>query len=109
MPYRYIDGQMPFIGFGNAYQAGPIAATANLGLRFRLGQNLFVTATGGYFREENKLEDVITTVLPTLWGAGLEVGYNTPIGPIKVLGYWSDRFHETKYDLGMYISLGFDF
>ena len=109
MPDRYIDGQMPFIGFGNAYQAGPIAATANLGLRLRLGQNLFVTATGGYFREENKLEDVITTVLPTLWGAGLEVGYNTPIGPIKVLGYWSDRFHETKYDLGMYISLGFDF
>ena len=106
---RYIEGQMPFIGLGNVYQAGPYAAVANLGLRLRVGQRLYFTATGGYFREGDTPAQFFSTPLPTLWGAGLEVAYNTKAGPIRVLGTWSDRMHDFNQDAGLYISFGFDF
>ena len=109
MPDRFIEGQMPFIGFGGAYQAGPYAATVNLGLRLRIGKNLFITPTGGYFREADSIGGFVETLLPTLWGAGLEIGYNTPIGPVKAIGTWSDRFHTFAQDAGLYVSFGFDF
>ncbi|MBR5042595.1 MAG: patatin-like phospholipase family protein [Bacteroidales bacterium] len=106
---RYIDGQLPFIGFGDVYQAGTYAFTAGLGLRLRFGRHIFATATGGYFREANTVVDFLDSFEPTLLGAGFELGYTTPIGPIKVLGTWSDRFHSLKNDTGLYISFGFDF
>ncbi|MBR0029094.1 MAG: patatin-like phospholipase family protein [Bacteroidales bacterium] len=109
IPGRYIDGQMPFIGFGDVYQADPYAAVLNLSLRVEPFKNFFVTATGGYLREAPTPKDFITSVLPTTWGAGLELGYSTPLGPVKVLGTWSDRFKTLEKDLGFYLSLGFDF
>lgn len=106
---RYMERQIPFIGFGNVYQAYPYVGVAQLGFRVEPVKNLFLTATGGYFRESATPSDIITTILPTLWGVGFEIGYRTPIGPLKVLGTWSDRFHAFEKDAGLYISLGFDF
>ena len=106
---RYIEGQMPFIGFGNVYQAGPYAAVANLGLRLRAGRNVFLTATGGYFREGADIPEFVSSVMPTLWGAGMEFAIYTPAGPFKVLGTWCDRMHDIDQDLGLYVSFGFDF
>lgn len=106
---RYIPGQIPFIGFGDVYQADPYVAVLGMGLRAQIGRNLFLTASGAYFREEENLSGFLDTLLPTLWGAGFEIGYNTPIGPIKVVTSWSDRFHDWKRDLGLYVSFGFDF
>lgn len=106
---RYIEHQMPFVGFGNVYQAGPFAASAHISLRTSAGDNLFFTATGGWFREGDTIQDFVSTILPTMWGAGLEVGYRTPAGPIKVLGTWGDRMHNLSQDLGFYVSFGFDF
>ena len=109
MADRYIERQIPFIGFNNVYQADPYVVVANLGLRVQPAKNLFLTATGGYFREAKTIKDMVSTVLPTLWGAGFEIGYRTPVGPVKVVGTWSERFHNFEKDAGLYISLGFDF
>ena len=106
---RYIEHQMPFIGFGNIYKAGPYAAVANLSARLRIGEKLFFTATGGAIREANSVEDFLSSYLPTQWGAGAEIGYVTPIGPIKLLGTWSERTHDIMQDAGLYVSVGFDF
>ena len=111
---RYIDGQIPFIGFGGVYMAKPLVGVLNLGVRTQFGKNFFVTATGGYFREESKFsdfigEDILSSVMPTLWGAGLELAYRTPAGPLRVAGTWSDRFHNFSMDAGLYVSFGFDF
>lgn len=109
MSGRYIDHQMPFIGFGNVYKAGPYAAVANLSVRLRLGEKFFVSAIGGGFREAETPQDFISSFMPTKWGAGAELGYVTPIGPVKVLGTWCDRTHDFYQDAGFYVSLGFDF
>ena len=106
---RCMEGQIPFIGFGNVYKAGPYTAVMNLGLRLEVVDNLFLTATGGYFREANSIASFIETPLPTLWGAGFEIAYRTMAGPIKVAATWSDRMHNFNQDFGIYISLGFDF
>ena len=114
IPNRYIDGQIPFIGFGNIYQAGPLAGVAQIGLRTHF-DNFYLTATGGYFQEYYNYKDIIDTdsfmktFLPAAWGAGLELAYVTPIGPVKVLGTWSPRRGVFAQDAGLYISLGFDF
>ena len=109
VPGRYIGSQMPFIGFGNVYQAGPLAAVVNLGLRANLAKNLFVTATGGWFREGNNLIEFFSSPLANIWGAGLEIGYRTPAGPLKVVGTWGNRMNDFEQDAGIYISFGFDF
>lgn len=114
IPNRYIDGQIPFIGFGNVYQAGPLVGVAQLGLRARLG-NFYMTATGGYFQEYYEYGDIIDkenileSLIPAAWGAGLEFAYVMPIGPIKMLGTWSPRNNNFAQDSGFYVSIGFDF
>ena len=114
IPGRYIEGQIPFIGMGNVYQAGPLVGIAQLGLRGQVGR-FYVTATGGYFQNYYKYEDILDlsdiwfSLRPTLFGAGLELAYVTPVGPVKVLGTWSPRNAVFAQDAGLYISLGFDF
>ena len=99
---------------GNVYQAGPLVGIAQLGLRGQVGR-FYVTATGGYFQNYYKYEDIMdlsdiwNSLRPTLFGAGVELAYVTPVGPVKVLGTWSPRNAVFAQDAGLYISLGFDF
>lgn len=106
---RCVEGQIPFIGFGHVYKARPYVAVLNLGLRVQAAPRLFFTATGGYMRESDTLLGMAETILPTLWGAGIEGAYNTVAGPLKVIVSWSDRYHVINQDLGLYVSFGFDF
>lgn len=106
---RYIDGQIPFIGFGNVYAAKDCALVLDLDFRFRIARNFFITATGGVFKEDDTLGSFISSIKPTLYGAGLEFGYNTFMGPLRLTGTWSNRFNNLKQDLGIYVSFGFDF
>jgi hypothetical protein len=117
IPDRYMEGQIPFIGFGDVYMAGPLVGVAQVGLRGQIG-NFFLTATGGYFRQYfdfddflniNSVNDVLNIMAPSVLGAGVELAYVTPLGPVKVLGTWSPRNNNFSQDAGLYISLGFDF
>ncbi|MBQ9463026.1 MAG: patatin-like phospholipase family protein [Bacteroidales bacterium] len=109
MPDRNVDGQIPFIGFGNLYQADPYLAVLNLGFRFKAAERVFLTATGGYMREAKSVASFLETPLPTTWGAGAEVAYNSIIGPVRLVFTWSDRNHSFAKDYGLYLSFGFDF
>ena len=114
IPGRYFDGQIPFIGFGDVYQAGPLVGVAQMGLRAQLG-SFYMTATGGYFQEYYaydqiiNFDDILDTIRPVCWGAGLEFAYVSPLGPVRILGSWSPRNGDFGQDFGLYISLGFDF
>lgn len=104
---RYLDGQVPFAGFGNMLVSGYMnAAVANLELRANVYRNIFVSALGGYLKEFTKLPAVFDSQQSPQWfGAGVEVGMRLPGGPIKVNVHWSDL---TKY-WQFYFSFGFDF
>lgn len=107
IPGRYIEGQIPFIGFGNAYMAGPMVGVGQLGLRYDY-RNLFITLTGGVLKEAYAYNTIFSLdgVLP---GAGAEIAYVTPVGPLKLLGTWCPRGRSFSEDSGLYISFGFDF
>jgi len=106
---RYIDGQIPFIGMGNVYMAQDFVGVANLGLRLNVGENFFITATGGWFREADTVSSFFSSPLPSMWGAGLELAYRTPAGPFRILGTWGNRMNDLNQDLGLYVSFGYDF
>ena len=96
------------------YQAAPLVGVAQVGLRASV-KDFFFTVTGGYFKnwfssdEIIDLDDLGGTFAPDAWGAGAELAYVTPLGPIKLLGTWSPRTGVFAQDAGLYISLGFDF
>ena len=81
----------------------------NTMVQYRLGQKLYISGIAGAFREAETPQEFIESFYPTQWGAGAEIGYVTPIGPLKILGTWSDHMHDFAQDAGIYVSLGFDF
>lgn len=101
---RYVENQLAFFGVNNVIMAEPHLATATLELRATPIKNLHVSALGGYIRSEEKLVDMIKSLKPYLWATGLEVGYNTVVGPVKMNVHWNNN---SKW--GFYASLGFDF
>lgn len=108
---RCIDGQIPFVGFNSIYAAYNHVAVMNLDLRFKLGKNFYVSTMGGYLRDGDTLRDLISDLVPTYWGAALELGYNTIAGPLKVRGNWTNLTDNPKdiANFGLYLSYGFDF
>lgn len=101
---RYIDNQVPFFGINNVIMAEPNLATVSLELRGTPAKNLHVSAMAGYIKSEKEIVDIIASFTPYLWAAGVGVGYNTIVGPLKFNIHWNNNSRW-----GMYASLGFDF
>lgn len=106
---RNISGQIPFVGFNNVYFAKSHLAVINVDMRVRPMKNLYISAMGGYINDEDSLSDMITNLSPTYWGAALEFGYTTPVGPIKIRGNWANLYNNIRDNLGFYLSFGYDF
>ena len=102
---RYIDQQIPFVGFGNACIARDNILVANLDLRLNPVRNLYVSAKAGYVKDGDLISDIFDDATPTCWGLAIETAYNTIVGPLKASVKWSSMREE----LGLYLSAGFDF
>lgn len=102
---RIISQQIPFYGLNEMYCALNNVAVLNLDLRFNPIKNLYISAQGGYMKEVESLAGWKPDIRPSLWGAGLELGYNTVVGPVKFCGRWSSLLNAAQF----YMSVGFDF
>lgn len=105
LPGRMLEQQIPFIGLNGAYIAYNHAAVVNLDLRVNPLKNLYISVQGGCFKEIQSLKDLGSDIMPSYWGAGLELGYNTFAGPVKANVKWSDLTGRFEF----YTSIGFDF
>ena len=106
MAGRYLDQQLPFIGINNAVAVSNVIGIARADLRWQMGSNLYMTAMANLGAEATSLEKVFyNEPMSTLAGYGLELAYNTIVGPIRFNVHWSDRIHR----VGAYFSVGFDF
>lgn len=105
MAGRYLDQQIPFIGFGDAVAAENNTAVLNLEFRYNPVRNLFFSAIGGYAKTEDTIGGMVENLKPTYYGFGVEAAYNTIAGPVKANVHWSDMTHT----VGFIISLGLDF
>lgn len=102
---RYIEQQIPFIGFNKPYWAEDHVAVANIDLRVCPKKNLYISALAGCIHEAPTFEKELTDFSHLDFGFGGQVGYNTIFGPIKANICWSSLTGKVDY----YISAGFDF
>ncbi len=106
IPGRYMDGQMPFVGFHRCTPLKNHALVLNLDLRANIFKNTYLSLQGGYIKEGEHLDPKFEAkaMRPTYYGAALELGYDSIIGPIKANVHWSDFV-----GIGAYVGVGFDF
>lgn len=101
---RYLDQQMPFIGFGFTHVFKNVLSTATLDMRFRFLENHYVTASGAAalsfqnFKEPSSDWDL-------LGGVKLGYAYNSFFGPLAFDIFWSDYTRK----VGLSLSLGYSF
>lgn len=102
---RYMDGQVPFVCMNNVYSAADQLVLLNLDFRVRFFDNFYASMQGGYMRDSGKILDLVSGLRPSIWGAAMEVAYNSIIGPVKMNVHWS----SLNKSLGYYFSIGYDF
>ena len=107
MAGRYLDQQIPFIGINNAAAMQKILGVARADWRVKLLKNNYLTAIANYALScdeisafKNLDEDVAGYL-----GCGLQYTYNSIVGPLSLNVHWSSYTHN----VGLYLSLGFDF
>lgn len=107
MAGRYLDQQIPFIGINNAAAMQKILGVARADWRVKLLKNNYLTAIANYALScdeisafKNWNEDVAGYL-----GCGLQYTYNSIVGPLSFNVHWSSYTHN----VGLYLSLGFDF
>ncbi len=104
---RYVDQQLPFVGFSDMCHMRNQVWTANLDARFQLGKKLYLSALVGAVRDEDKFSDMFSSLSPHFWGCGVEAGVRTFFGPIRARIHWNNSDFSSRF--GYYLAVGFDF
>ena len=101
---RYIESQIPFIGFHDATILDKSCLVINLDMRLNVLKNTFLSLHGGYIWTDHDVDFRTVDLAPKYYGAALELGYDSFIGPVKAKLQWSN-FRKWQ----AYVSAGFDF
>jgi len=101
---RYIDQQIPFIGFTNMTILDDNALSANLDFRFAATEKIFLTLSAAYINTNNEVIKMFSEPIHTL-GASLGLGIKTILGPLKAHALWNS--YTSKF--GFYLGFGYDF
>lgn len=101
---RFIEHQIPFVGCNRLLNTHPHAAVINVDLRFKLIENLYLSAQGGYVSTGRKFTDMFQSLAPEMYGFAGELGYDTIVGPFKFAVKWA-----SKSGWQVYGALGFEF
>ena len=94
LPGRYLDHQIPFIGFGYTHVFRNFLTTAKLDLRYRMLDNHYFYASGAYGLDFQTLKDVKDD--PGFWGVRAGYAYNSFFGPLAANLFWSSFTHRSS-------------
>ena len=101
LSHRYLRQQFPFVGFKGCEFADPYLVVPSLAVRGHLLADVYATALVNY---AYSVADLRASGWGA-WGVGLQLTYDTTIGPIMLCSHWDDLHHKA----GLYFSLGFEF
>ena len=104
MAGRYCDWQVPFVGMNNTHTTLDKFVISRLDVRINLFRQHYLTLMGNYMFEWDMSKWKLIGYEQHL-GFALAYGINTIVGPIQVVGHWSN----INRSFGMYFSLGYDF
>ena len=100
---RYLDHQIPFIGFTHTHLFHNVLSIATLDCRYRILDNHYVFVSNAVASTFDKLSDAFNEKL--VIGAKLGYAYNSVIGPISASLLWSNYTNR----IGAYVSIGYEF
>ena len=100
---RYLDHQIPFIGFSDTHVFKNVLTAATLDTRIRMLDNHYIFASAAYSRDFQNLDDIFAD--KPVVGARIGYSYNSFFGPLSANLFWSNYTHR----VGAYISLGYTF
>lgn len=100
---RYLEHQLPFIGFTYTHVFKNILTIASLDARYSFLENHYVFASASFSQDSEGLSDLLSG--RPVYGARLGYAYNSAIGPVAVNLFWSDYTGRA----GAYVSLGYNF
>lgn len=103
LPRHYLPHQMPFIGFVGCEFMNAHLMIPRIGLRQRLFTDVYATSFVNYaYSTDGPSDDYESR---GIWGIGLQLSYDTTIGPLALSLQWDDLYHR----LGAYFSFGYEF
>ena len=100
---RYLDHQIPFIGFNYTHLFHNVLTIATLDSRYRILDNHYVFASAAYAMAFNRLSEAFEDK-PVI-GARIGYSYNSVIGPLSANLQWSNYTGS----IGAYVSIGYAF
>lgn len=104
MPGRYLDHQLPFMGFSTPIYVGNYAAILRLDVRYNFHGNFYSYVMLNYMAEVDEFE-FIERDFGSVFGVGLRVAYKSVIGPIAADLYWNSQTGR----VGAYLNVGYVF
>lgn len=100
---RYLDHQIPFIGFTHTHVFKDYLTIATLESRYRILDNHYVYGSAAYAVDFEHLKDAFQGK-PVI-GARIGYSYNSFIGPLSASVIWSNYTRQ----VGAYVSIGYYF
>ena len=100
---RYLDQQIPFLGFGYTHVFENVLSIASLDIRCRLLDNHYLFASGAFSLDFQGFDDLFEP--NAVIGARLGYAYDSFIGPLAFNLFWSDYTGK----VGASISIGYNF
>lgn len=100
---RYLDQQLPYLGFGYTHVFQNVLTSFSLDARYRIQDNHYVFLSGAYARDFQNLETLFEHA--PMIGARAGYAYNSVIGPLALNVFWSNYTRK----VGAYVSIGFNF
>lgn len=100
---RYMDQQLPFIGFGRPRVYQNVLTDVTLDLRYQFLNNNYVFLSGAYARDFQNFDNIFDNA--PIIGASIGYAYNSFIGPLAFNLFWSNYTRK----VGAFISIGHAF
>lgn len=105
LPGRYLDQQMPFVGFNTPQRIGDFAHILRLDLRFNLAGNHYLTLMGNYLMSADDIHSYFADNgrYHEALGAGLRYSYKlSSMGPLSIDVHWNSLTNRP----GLYFNFG---
>ena len=100
---RYLDQQLPYLGFGYTHVFQNVLTSVSLDTRYRILDNHYVFLSGAYGRDFQNIEAILDHA--PIIGARLGYAFNSVIGPLAANIFWSNYSGR----VGAYVSIGYNF
>jgi len=105
IPGRYIEGQVPYVGFNNIVAAYDKLAALNMDVRVRVVKNLYLSALAGAYKDGETINDLFNPDSGNFdYAFGLEAAYDLFLGPVRLNLHW-----DRNMGWGAHLALGYDF